>query len=382
MSKKSCISLTPDYTIISTDPETEDTKLVNWKQWLSDRKRHYKVYTATLGRTPDELLLNSSEKFRPLMETRELMEYAADPSFECRVKNVDLSYCLSAELLPNHGNPYLPDVEVPSKKKSNKKPEIMHVSSPNLILEEKGLSILKKSPTLKNNYLQERVKELSTNILTLDPNPPEMENLFIQGKNVWETGKNKRNMISNIPVICLTTAEETEKETSEWSINHDAMIAALRIEDKDIVRRINPRFECKHEESVSYKWDIKFNSTGSQMIEKIIFLENRGNIKITYHWETISVTSSWFPKRKKEASSFSFNKNKGIIMPGQILQIPVSFKLSQCGIRTEYWKLKTEPSLSSGEFVFRFWGCCSDEDEEVKRNREMKIKVLLITIQN
>lgn len=358
-----------NYPATSTEPLNEEKKLTNWKRWLADRKKHYEAYKKKLGRNQDELLLNSGEKFRSLMEIRELLGKAGEPMTMTYIqKKVDLGFWISPEVLPDRGNPNLPKVQVPSLKKSNIIPKMEHVSTPKIIFEEKGLSVPKQTPGSRNEYLKKRIKELSDIISVIEPNPPEMENLFVRGKNVrncFEEGKS----IHKVPIITVTTTEETEMETSEWSINPNAMIAALRIENKEIVRRLNPKFGSENKNNGPYNWDIKFISRGSELVERKIFMENRGNFKITFYWRPVLLSSDLFPSQ--EAGAFFFNKNKGIILPGQIFNFPIWFNLSQPGVRTENWKLETDPRLSSEDLLFRFWGCCSGEDQE--ENRKVRV---------
>ncbi|XP_033215176.1 MYCBP-associated protein [Belonocnema kinseyi] len=375
-----------NYPTTSSEPLNEEKKLTNWKRWLSDRKKHYESYRKKLGRSQDELLLNSGEKFRSLMEIRELMGKAGEPMTIAYIqKKVDLGFWISPEVLPDRGNPNLPKVQVPPLKKSNVIPKMEHVATPKIIFEEKGLSVPKQNPELRNEYLKKRIKELSDIISVIEPNPPEIENLFVRGKNVRKYLKKAKSVSQNIPIITVTTAEETEMETSEWSINPDAMIAALRIENEDIVRRLNPKFGSENKENGPYNWDIKFISRGSELVEKKIFIENRGNFKITFYWRPVLLSSDLFPSQ--ETSAFFFNKNKGIILPGQILHFPIWFNLSLPGVRTENWKLETDPRLSSDDLLFRFWGCCTGEDQEEnrkkiydcleRRSRDITIKAIL-----
>lgn len=351
------------------EPLIEDNKLSNWKKWLNNRKKHQEIYTKILQRNENELLLNSGEKFRSVMEIRELMEFASDPLIEAYLtKNIDSTFLTTPEILPNHGNPHLPDIEVPSKMKFNSIDKFVHVASPDLILQERNLS---KPGKLKNLYLDEKLKKLADILSIIDPNPPKMEKLFVQGKHF--KGK---NIVKKMPIITITTAEETERETSEWSINHDAMIAALRIENEEIVRILNPKFGYKLENR-SFNWDIKFSCNIDEFLEKQIFFENKGNVKISFNWRPICHDSSNFPLRKREISSFFFNKNHGIILPGQNLKFSVWFKARKLGVKTENWRFVTDPVLTFEDITFRFWGCCSDE-RDVKSVSKTKLEVNIL----
>ena len=369
MTTASSISLNLTHPTTSSEPQVEEKKLINWKKWLANRKKHCEVYTKKLGRNQDELLLNSGEKYRSFMETRELMEKAGDSITAAYIqKNVDLAFWITPEVLPDRGNPNLPEVEVPSKK-SIEIPKIEHVSIPKMIFEEKGLSVPKRKTEWKDEYLQKRTEELSDVISVIEPNPPEMENLFVKGNNFNKCSKERKHMIKKVPVITITTAEELERETSEWSVNPDIMLAVLKIENKEIARKINPKFQSNNLDNRPCNWDIQFNSRASELVEKNIFMENKGNIKITYYWRPAILSSNFIPDKK--VSTFFFNKNKGIILPGQILSFTIWFKSSQPGVNTENWKLITDPRLSSEDLLFRFWGCSSGED--LKENYKVTV---------
>lgn len=323
-----------------TESVIEDKKLTNWKKWLKIRKKDQENYKKILKRNENKLLLNSGDNYRSRLETRELMEIASNPDYFTK-NDIDLNFWITPEILSNHGNPHLPCVEVPSNRKLKSIDKFVYVATPDLILEEKGLA--------KSNELKKSIKH--------ELNLPKMEKLFIQGKHL--AGK---KIIRKVPIITITTAEETERETNEWSINHDAMIAALRIENEEIVRRLNPRFdESKENYNRTYNWDIKFSSKINEILEKQIFFENKGNIKISYNWRPIFYNSINFPQGGKKVSPFFFNKNRGIILPGQILNFSIWFKAGNTGVKTENWKFVTDPILCREDITFRFWGCCTEE---------------------
>ncbi|XP_043479636.1 MYCBP-associated protein-like [Leptopilina heterotoma] len=320
-----------------TEPRLiEDKKLSNWKKWLKIRKKDEENYKKRLNR--NELLLNSGDNYRSILETRELIELAKDPliNYAYQTKqDFDLNFFITPEILSNHGNNHLPTIIVPNSRKL-KLNNFSSIATPDLILREKGLT--------KRDEFKKR--------------------------------KRRINIIKKVPVITITNDNETENETSELYINPDAMIAALRIENENIGKRLNSIIEL--ENNHFHCWDIKFNCRINEKGEKFIVFENKGNIKITYYWREIFLDSTNLPllllERRKKSSSFFFNKNHGIILPGQILNFPIWFKSGESGIKRENWRFVTDPLLSSENIIFRFWGFTREDEENGSKNKVQQIE--------
>lgn len=351
----------------------EDKKLSNWKKWLKIRKKDEENYKKRLNR--NDLLLNSGDNYRSILETRELIELAKDPLINyayLKKQDFDLNFFITPEILSNHGNNNLPTVIVPNSRKLKLK-NFSSIATPDLIQREKGLITKcdKFKKRKRNDYLEEEKIKNSPLLSIINPHQPEMEKLFIQGRNLMK--ERRINRIKKVPVITITNDNETENETSELCINPDAMIAALRIENENIVRRLNSMIAL--ENNRFYCWDIKFNNCRiNERGEKFIVFENMGNIKITYYWREIFHDSINLPLlllvgRRKKSSSFFFNKNHGIILPGQILNFPIWFKSGESGIRRENWRFVTDPLLSSENIIFRFFGFTREDEENESKNK-------------
>ncbi|XP_003400977.2 MYCBP-associated protein-like [Bombus terrestris] len=332
---------------------SEDRRLANWQRWLDRRAVQYKRITSTTGRHRNDQILNSCEKVRPLIEMRNLIDYATVPIPVIPDKyRGGTEFWRIPKTLPKRG-PCLPDITfTPSKKELNVIPELTYVDLPELIEKEKDLIGLKsKEPSwARSRYLKRREKELSKEIAMLVPKQPETKDLII------------RNSISaikepfaRIPPITVSDAEGKERDAGFCCDRYSEQAIVLKIQDREIVWQNQVSSRQKRAESDPITWNLTFYGKINERTEKDIVFENKGNRVIVYQWRDATFQSNVIPSAKR-TSSFFFNKTKGVILPGQIVKLKIWY-LGMSYVSTEFWKLTTDPILRSSPLVFRFWGC-------------------------
>nr|XP_033330719.1 MYCBP-associated protein-like [Megalopta genalis] len=334
---------------------SEDPPLVNWKGWLARRRKQYEHIESSTGRHRTDQIINTCETIRPLIEMRELMDYAniLEPVLSTNLRTVP-KFWRAPKTLPNHDNPCLPIVAVAASKKESDKPELMYVDLPELIEKEKDLVGLKtKQPLWKQSqYLKSRKCQLSKEIQSLVPHEPKTKHLTIEGHGF---AKPKAKEYRRLPVITLSDAL-LEKDEGEVACHPEELrdqTIALRIEDRDIVWE-KCAFELGRTDPIV--WNVCFSSQMNKMVEKEIRLENKGNRVIIYEWRNAVSLPSMLPLRRR-ASPFFFNKTKGVIPPGQIVDIKFWYLPRISGMTSEVWRFKTDPELCPSPFHFRLSGC-------------------------
>ncbi|XP_060824932.1 MYCBP-associated protein-like [Bombus pascuorum] len=330
----------------------EDRRLANWQRWLNRRTIQYKRITSTTGRHQNDQILNSCEKVRPLIEMRNLMDYATVPIPVIPDKyRGGTEFWRTPKTLPKRA-PCLPDITfTPSKKELNVIPELTYVDLPELIEKEKDLVGLKsKEPSWRRSrYLKRREKELSKEIARLVPKQPETKDLVIRN-----TIPATKEPFRRIPPITVSDTEEKEQDAGFRCDCYSEQAVVLKIQDREIVWQ---NFSSKHgrAESDPITWNLTFHGKINERTEKEIVLENKGNRVIVYQWRDATFRSNIIPLAKR-TSSFFFNKTKGVILPGQIVKLKIWY-LGISYVSTEFWKLTTDPILCSSPLIFRFWGC-------------------------
>ncbi|XP_003706714.2 MYCBP-associated protein [Megachile rotundata] len=320
----------------------EDNRLKNWRRWLSNRKTQFDHIKSKTGVPPPNQVMNSCETVRPLVETRTIMDHAAQP-----LPVIPDKYRGGPEFwnippsIPK-SNPCLPNITfAPSKKDLNEAPDFIHVGLPELIEEEKGLAGLSsKTPLWKRSeYLRKRKVELAEELQMLPPKPRSRQ-LVIKNRVLP-----KKVEIPRVPPITISHVEEEEL------CDYPLQTAVLKIQDVEICQT----FVSESEDSEPIRWNVTFNSKVSHMDEKEIVFENKGNRVIIYQWRDAMFRSKAMPVAR-HISPFFFNKTKGVILPGQFVRLKIWYRSRSPGVFIESWKLITDPQLCSAPFIFRLWG--------------------------
>ncbi|XP_011066256.1 PREDICTED: MYCBP-associated protein-like [Acromyrmex echinatior] len=326
---------------------SEDHSFINWKKWLADHKKQNRYIEFVTGRSQDEQIQNSSEKFRSFVEMKNLMEQAI-PMIDDKYRGRP-EFWKTPEFLPDRA--CLPKVSLTLSKKDLTFPsDLMHVGIPDLIAKERDLATQKKEKFWKRSeYLKTRKLELDEKIASLMPKESEMATLAIQGHAI--TYKKKKLSLLRIPPITITESEEVPHEDADQEV-------ILKIQDREFVWQ-KSLFRTKSVDTDPIIWSLTFTSKINEQIEKEIILENKGTHVIEYHWR-YSPLQTYGMFFEKHDSQFFFNKTKGLILPGQIVKIKVWYRSKTCGVFIEYWRFITDPKLSSSTFMFRFWGYTTD----------------------
>ncbi|KAF3428180.1 hypothetical protein E2986_05494 [Frieseomelitta varia] len=349
-------------------PFPEDRRLVNWQKWLERWRLQYKQIRSTTGRHQNDQILNSCEKIRPLVEMRNLMDYATVPVPIIPDKyRGGPEFWRTPEKLPKRVS-CLPDITlVPMKKELNIIPELTYVGTPELIEKEKDLLDLKsKEPSWKRSrYLERRRRDLSREIEALMPNEPETSDLAI--KNYVPP---KEEPFARIPWVTITDIEEEEAEEDEPCRVEQAIV--LKIQDREVVWEGFPSNRGTKPDSIT--WSLTFLGEVDKRTEKEIVFENKGNRVIVYQWRGADFRCNGIHLAKR-TSPFFFNKTKGVILPGQIVKLKVWYRARNARFFTEFWELVTDPILCSSSLVFRFSGC-SNESSNVRLAKLESVQIV------
>lgn len=351
----------------------EDRRLVNWKRWLADRRKQSRHIELVTGRPQVDQLQSSSDRYRAVVETKELMENAAIPTPVIPDKyRGGPEFWRTPELLADRGDPSLPEVSLTlTRRQLNLPPELTRVGLPDLTAKERDLVApeTKKEPWRRNEYLRTRKLELAQEIALLLPKEPETAALAVKGQT-FRGRKPQASILCErrqlrIPVISVS--EPDEKESYE---DIDQTVV-LKIQDREFVwRGSSVGAEATDAEDIT--WSLTFESKINERVEKEIVLENRGTRVIPYYWRDAFLLPG--ASIRKLGGLFFFNKTKGLILPGQIVRIKVWYRSRTRGVSTERWRLVTEPKLSPSAFVFRFWGCAFDvRDAESTGDRAIDV---------
>lgn len=330
---------------------SEDHRLLNWKRWLTERKRLSHYIKSITGRSQIDQLQNVTYRFRSLVELKNLMEHTA-----IRISVIPDKYRGSPEFwrtpeyLPVRGDICLPHISLAYTRMYLNPTDLMRVGLSDLLAKEQSLIALKlkEDSWKRSEYLKKRNLELEEKIALLLPKEPEMKTLAIQGY----TFRKKRRC--RIPPIIIT--EFNDKEETRSGNSDKAII--FQIQDEEFIRRIC-LFQTQPGNAEPITWSLIFESEIDERIEKEIVLENKGIRVIIYHWQDLSFQLNNM-NSKRGYSSFFFNKSKELAFLGQTIRVKMWYLSSNRGVFSESWQLVTKPMFNSSTFILRVWGCTID----------------------
>ncbi|XP_076295491.1 MYCBP-associated protein [Lasioglossum baleicum] len=366
-----CFLTLSDKAFSSNDTFTEDRPLVNWKRWLANRRKHHKHIASSTGCHPTDQALNACETVRPLIEMRELIDYASvlEPVLSTNIRAVP-KFWRPPQALSDRGDPCLPTVTVTQTRKELNEPELTYVDLPKLIRKEKDIVCSKSKIPLwrKSQYLAKRKCQLSEEIDSLLPKEPETRHLVIEGHGL---GKPKVRH-ARTPVITLSDAllEKDEEENTCHPEELEDQVIVLKIEDREIVWE-KCAFEVGPTDPIV--WNVTFSSKMNKRAEKEIRLENKGNRVILYQWRNAVSLPVTLPL-KRRVSAFFFNKTKGVILPGQIVKLKFWYLPRTGGVSFELWRFKTDPELCPTPLIFRLSGCADTvSNDQLNSSRRIDV---------
>lgn len=335
----------------SVDEETmEDSRLVNWRKWLKDREKHYRRYEKLCARERDHLLMiKDLDDFRRKDEQamESILGNARDRSmiFTMDKRHRVPAFWLTPEMLPKRGHPDWPDIPITLTSESTTE----RVALPELIKREKGLIISREQRVSQrrriDHWTEAAEKNMSRRMQRLRAGELDMEQLAIKGEK-WERKPRKR-----VAKIRAASFESLRTIKSD-----DASQSEVIEYDRDIILVIQGRKVSLEEADKHLSWSLIFKSTGHRVCEREIRFENRGNCAVIYRWRYENQADTNFPPPSPRNSPFFFNKNKGLVLPGQMVKLLVWFRSYVPRVATESWTLKTEPPICQEFLTFRFWG--------------------------
>lgn len=168
----------------------------------------------------------------------------------------------------------------------------------------------------------------------VDPCKPELEELFIKGIAIGHSTK-KAALSEKIDI--------SEQFGKEELINIDTEPSVLKLSINDLI--IKPQMETDTNRKVFVIFDYDVNS--KKVATEHIILKNLGTTTIRFFWketEVIELFKDILPEKVK-TTSFNFNKNAGLIIPGEEILFPIWFKTETTGTYCENWEFVTKPQV-------------------------------------
>jgi MYCBP-associated protein family len=312
----------------------EDQRLVNWKRWIKIReKQSDKIRKFTLRRRPEMLLNCNPNDYRMMLTRKQIIEKAV------------LGFgATNFWKVPEQSRKDL-HLTLPKSERVEKQ-EIVYTQTPDLILKEQRI-YRTKSPTEASKLVQEK---LDKEIKILQPS---MAHLALKGNVVGDGLERPKR--------------HSRKDSIQLSLKIEKCMQKERLQ---VLKISGVKIDSKFSD-VNVHVDLKFEGLKKERKTKKLRLENHGMIAIDLKFYKKS------PDNLSDTRSFFFSKSSCRIIPGEILEIPISFYPTVIGVHVEEWILNCNPLFSKECYIcVSLFGHCLK-----KRRNDGELKVIATSIE-
>ena len=224
-----------------------------------------------------------------------------------------------------------------TKSQRGEPPDIVHVGKPRAIHEEQEYQSRNNLnyPWKDSVYLADRRRQLRDLLDAIDPHAPDISELQVVANGLTDVKGLKSMLKSN---------GSMDESLDESGPNIDTTR-----EDDGQADNVDPFTNPACGLSLIVETDrIVLEAHTGTCTRRHLLLENNGTIALRYYFVQERSTTNAKVSRGLR-SSFYFDPNERIILPGERAQIPFHFKSEHAGIFTERWHIVTSPSLQGGQ---------------------------------
>ncbi|EDV29676.1 uncharacterized protein TRIADDRAFT_52329 [Trichoplax adhaerens] len=357
----------------------EEAALDNWKRHMRYRKSQQQYLSKILETNPAMLVMNQSEDYRKNQEEREIIDLAIPTMDKGKGYRVGSEFWMQPDRLGNEDNGISLTL---GKSQRGQRVPVEHIDKHPLIKEEMGINFRSSStvhyPWDKSLYLQNRKKELEESMKLIDPHKPDISSLAVIGRSkLWEDGREQSDI--NTSLYNDDSLSEADSEINDPFKQHADCVPQPILGPCITVAGQTVRWEgenCGLESDVAIITRVLFETYAGKVSTTTLDIENLGTSTIYFSWTNLPSDKSLDSILYGKAQRFYFNTGVDMIMPGQKMKFPFTFKSSNPGIFTETWCMNTKPTLCGGaaiKVVLR--GVALEED--INKDKRSKIEAEL-----
>jgi hypothetical protein len=324
--------------------------LQNWNNRMLERKRIQGHISKLLQMPKQQLLMNKAEDYRERTEQRNVIDKA--------IAAIDYGkgYRMGSEFWQQHeqiGNNDSGISLTLTQTEKGHPPPIEHIGKPNQTKIETDTfwpvqTVPVNYPWKHSSYLAKRTEQLQPIMKEIDPLNPEISKLQVIGMAPTQqrgitatttlTDQIEEDETARQPQSPTVPAAVHTKSQSGPSLLLGGQHAQWEgIEDPEETSELEP-----------VQARVIFENLCGQISTSSLNIVNDGTTAIYYSWKPVPKTSSLETCLDAGIQRFYFNTRSGVILPGQSLDYPFTFKSPNAGIFSETWQLETKPVLCCG----------------------------------
>lgn len=361
----------------------EENALKNWGKQMNKRQKQQQNLSKQMLVSNEMLLMNQGDQYRSFQEERTLIDRSMPSKDYGKGYRVGSEFWKQTETL---GSDECVNITLNRTEKGDV-PSVEHVGYPSTIKKEMG-SDWKMThrmkythyPWWKSEYLHERQKHLQNVIDELNPHNAILDDLEIIGKSI-ASGKN-----NNDDIECDEKIFQEDNEDEDMNVTEDPLAEFDNVINQPVFGPsllIDGQSARWQEDDTSDDLCIRllFSSDIGSSGKKSIQIKNDGTTVIHYLWKKLPDYNPFKMKKGRPLKRFFFNISSGVILPGDSIDIPFTFKSPNAGIFTETWELETLPVLcGKGTIQVSLHGVATEYD--IFEEDRKKLDKYLIEKQN
>ncbi|XP_072882687.1 MYCBP-associated protein [Hemitrygon akajei] len=372
--------------IICTNLHNQDHALANWQWHMEERKRTQNVLSNLLKKPVENLMMNQSDDLGQMRQQSIFIDQtvaALGPGKGYRIGSEFWS------LPPMIGDELSGVRATLNQTERGFPPPVVHIGKPQTIKQETGTDFLdgrsySKNYKSENTYLKQRLEEMKIVLRQLDFKEPDIDQLEIIG-----TGRPYSSMSVEHFRIEDDHCTTLNKENIELLDTYPDVIEEPII-GPSITFCGHPARWLKdttsHKDEVGMIVRLTFEAMAGDRASSCLELVNNGTTVIYYKWKRLPEPQHCVkPPSDTRMPRFYFNINSGIILPGETINLPFTFKSPNAGIFTDLWEFCTHPVLLAGASLqVALWGVAvfADRNEgarqQLQQELEKKEKIAIV----
>ncbi|XP_078257334.1 MYCBP-associated protein isoform X2 [Rhinoraja longicauda] len=364
----------------------QDNALANWQWHMAERKRTQKILSKLLDKPVEDLVMNQWEDLGQMRQQSTLIDQTI------AALGPGKGYSIGSEFwnIPPWIGDELSGVRATlNQTERGFPPPIVHVGKSRTMKQETGTDFAESEQCYrkclsKNLHLKQRLEEMKTVLRHLDFREPDIDQLEVIG-----TGRSYSSMsVERFPKEDVPSTPH-DKEKIELLNNYPNVIDEPIIGPSIMFCGHPARWikdSCSHKDEVGMIVRLVFEAMAGDRATSCLELVNDGTTVIHYKWKRLpepkhcvmSPRNAWMQR-------FYFSTNSGVILPGETINFPFTFKSPNAGVFTDIWEFCTHPVLLTGASLHvALWGVAlfADRNEETRQqlqaDLEMKEKMAIV----
>ncbi|XP_028402373.1 MYCBP-associated protein-like [Dendronephthya gigantea] len=341
----------------------QSNALTNWERQMSKRRKQQGNLARLLHTSTEMLGMNQNEEYRTTQEERHLIDRSIHAKDYGKGYRIGSEFWKQAELIGDDDTGIHMTL---TQTERGYPPVVEHVAKPITVRKEMGFdwsdtesyrSTLIHHPWRKSEYLHQRKEELRDLIEELCPHKPYLQELEVVGQSVDNENitltNNQDSPTTKMDSVTTLIDKISQDEIDPLSMHPDIYPQPIFGPSLMIAGRSAAWNGSTNNRvgEIGVSCRVVLESKVKERVVSILEVQNNGSAAVYYSWKYVPMENTLGTSLAGQEQRFYFDKNSGVILPGDTLRFPFTFKSTNPGMFSEQWQLDTQPVLNGGAAI-------------------------------